>query len=218
MLLKGLPSSEISTLSNIIFCEGDSVILQGNYITNGIYNWSYQNGLIADSDSSSLTVFESGLYSYQMIDSNYCFNQSDTIEVIVNTNNPSEIYSMSLGLFNLNGITYSESGVYIQNLQTINGCDSVLTLYLEIDNLSISEISDECWILFYPNPSIGKIFYFKKTESCEIEIEAIHDMFGRQIPFILDENKVQLITEVKGLHYLMMNQNNIVINYKFILD
>ena len=87
MLLKGLPSSEISTLSNIIFCEGDSVILQGNYITNGIYNWSYQNGLIADSDSSSLTVFESGLYSYQMIDSNYCFNQSDTIEVIVNTNN-----------------------------------------------------------------------------------------------------------------------------------
>jgi len=213
-----LPSSDISALSTTTFCEGDSVVLQGDYIVNGIYNWSNQNGIIANSDSSSLTVFNSGSYAYQIIDSNTCTNQSDTIEVIVNTHNPSEIYTTSLGPFSLNGSTYSESGIYIQNLQTVNGCDSVLTLHLEIENVSLEDLNDECSFLIYPNPSKDNLVYFKKSEECEIEIESIYDMYGRQIAFIQDEYKVQLFTEARGVYYLMLNQNKIIKRYKFIID
>jgi hypothetical protein len=213
-----LPSANIIALSPTSFCEGDSVVLQGDYIANGIYNWSNQNGTIANSDSSSLTVFNSGSFVYQIIDSNTCTNQSDTIEVIVNTHNPSEIYTTSLGPFSLNGSTYSESGIYIQNLQTVNGCDSVLTLHLEIENVSLEERKDECSFLIYPNPSKENLVYFKKAEECEIEIKSIYDMYGRQISFIQDQNKVQLLTEVRGVYYLMLHQNKIIKRYKFIID
>lgn len=214
-----LPPSYISALGATTFCQGDSVVLQGDYIVNVIYNWSNQNGLIANSDSSSWTVFESGTYSYQIIDSNNCSNQSEIIDVDVNTHNPSEIYTTSLGPYSLNGTTYSESGSYIQNLQTVNGCDSVLTLNLEIENVSIIiEMSRECSIIIYPNPSKENSVYFNKSESCEIEIESIFDMYGRQIPFIQDTSKVQLLTEVKGVYYLMLNQNNNTIRHKIVLD
>jgi hypothetical protein len=166
-------------------------------------------------------VFNSGSYSYEIIDSNTCTNLSDTIQVIVNTHNSSEIYTTSLGPFSLNGTIYSESGIYIQNLQTVNGCDSVLTLHLIIENISVLEISDECNFLIYPNPSKENTVYFKKAEECEIEIESIYDMYGRQIAFIQDENKVQLLTEAKGVYYLMLkisNRNNDLINFKFILE
>ena len=100
----------------------------------------------------------------------------------------------------------------------MNGCDSVLTLHLEIENVSIIEINDECTFLIYPNPSKENTVYFKKAEECEIEIENIYDMYGCQIAFIQDENKVQLMTEARGVYYLMLNQNNIIKRYKFILD
>jgi hypothetical protein len=183
-----LPSSDILALSSTTFCEGDSVVIQGNNIVDAIYSWSNQNGIILNSNSSSFSAYETGIYSYEIIDTNNCSNQSDSIEVIVNTNNPSEIYTTSLGPFNLNGITYSESGVYIQDLQTVNGCDSVLTLHLLIENISIEEIGDECSFLIYPNPSKENIVYFKNVEECEIEIESIYDMYGRQIAFIQDEH------------------------------
>ena len=193
-------------------------MLQGDYISNGIYNWSNQNGTIANSDSSSLTVFNSGSYSYEIIDSNYCSNQSGIIDVIVNTHNPSEIFTTSLGPYTLNGSTYSENGIYTQNLQTVNGCDSIITLYLEIENVSILEISDLCTVLLYPNPSKGNTVYFEKSESCEIELETILDIYGRQVAFSLDENKVQVLTEVSGVYFLLISQNNITRRYKVILD
>ena len=115
----------------------------------------------------------------------------------------------------------SESGIYIQNLQTVNGCDSVLTLHLEIENVSLEERKDECSFLIYPNPSKENLVYFKKSEECEIEIESIYDMYGRQIAFIQDEYKVQLFTEARGVYYLMYKFENINIhrkNLKFILE
>jgi hypothetical protein len=213
-----LPSSDIFALSTTSFCEGDSVVLQGNYIVDGIYSWSNQNGIISNLNASSFTAFETSIYSYVVSDTNNCSNQSDTIEVNVNTHNPSEIYTTSLGPFNLNGITYFESGVYSQNLQTVAGCDSMLTIHLQIENISMVEISDECTFLIYPNPSKENIVYFKKVEECQVEIESIYDMYGRQIAFIQDENKVELLTEKKGVYFLMLNQNNIIKRYKFILD
>jgi hypothetical protein len=213
-----LPPSDISALSTTIFCEGDSVVIQGNNIVDAIYNWSNQNGIISNSNYSSFSAYETGTYSYEIIDTNNCSNHSNTMDVIVNTHNPSEIYTTSLGPFTLNGTTYGEAGVYIQNLQTVNGCDSILTLHLEIENVSIVQMSDECAIFIYPNPSKENTVYFKNPESCQIELETILDIYGRQVGFVKDQNKVQLLTEVRGVYFLILSQNNIIKRHKIILD
>jgi hypothetical protein len=211
-----LPPSGISALSTTIFCEGDSVVLQGDYISNGIYNWSNQNGTIANSDSSSLTVFNSGSYSYEIIDSNYCSNQSGIIDVIVNTHNPSEIFTTSLGPYSLNGTTYIESGTYTQNLQTVNGCDSILTLYLEIENTTLQEFVSEFEQLFYPNPTFDNFIYYTKPLNSEIEIIRIQDLNGREVEFTISDNKIEWEDLKNGLYFITFKINNRYLNSKII--
>jgi hypothetical protein len=69
-------------------------------------------------------------------------------------------------------------------------------------------MSDECAIFIYPNPSKENAVYFKKVEECQVEIESIYDMYGRQILYIKDENKVELMTEEKGVYFLMFKYIN----------
>ena len=44
-----------------------------------------------------------------------------------------ELYITTTGSYTLNGRTYTESGTYVQKLTNAAGCDSILTLYLGID-------------------------------------------------------------------------------------
>jgi hypothetical protein len=199
-----LPGSGISALSNTTFCEGDSVILQGSYIANGTYSWSNQNGIISNSDTSSLVVFDSGSYFYQIVDSNTCSNQSDTIDIIVNSHNPSEIYTTSLGSYSLNGTTYTESGVYIQYLQTINGCDSVLTLNLVIQDLGFDlATSNDHNFLVYPNPVRGNKVFFRKSSSVFVEVIDVTNALGQKIDFKLHDQMIELMPNTKsGIYFI----------------
>ena len=212
-----LPTSDISTLGSTSICLGDSIVLQGNHIDNGNYIWLNQNVIIPNSNTSSFVVFETGSYSYQILDSNNCSNQSDSILVVVNTPNSSEMYTTSLGPFLLNGTTYTESGVYTQNLQTVNGCDSILTLYLEIENASINELNKECDLEVYPNPITDNILYFTSSDDCPIELIAIIDIFGRQVKFVNVGNKIELAMEAKGIFYLVFRDNDGIFRNKLIL-
>ncbi len=218
VVVYSLPIAGISAQGATIFCEGDSVILQGSTLSNGTYNWFNQNVSMPNSNMSSIVVFETGSYSYQIVDSNNCFNQSDSINIFVNFPDSAVIYTTSLGPFLLNGTTYTESGVYIQNLETINGCDSTLTLYLDIENLSLADLNNECGILFYPNPTVDNVVYFSNNESCDIEITAIVDLFGREIPYSQEGSKVHVISEVKGVYYFILNDNKTLRWFKLILD
>jgi len=92
---------------------------------------------------------------------------------------------------------------------------------LEIENVSLEDLNDECSFLIYPNPSKDNLVYFKKAEECEIEIESIYDMYGRQIAFIQDEYKVQLFTEARGVYYLIyyIDKTNFLQNlFKFTIE
>ncbi len=212
-----LPTSDISALGSTSICLGDSIVLQGNHIDNGNYIWLNQNVIIPNSNTSSFVVFETGSYSYQILDSNNCSNQSDSILVVVNTPNSSEMYTTSLGPFLLNGTTYTESGVYTQNLQTVNGCDSILTLYLEIENASINELNKECDLEVYPNPITDNVLYFTSSDDCPIELIAIIDIFGRQVKFVNVGNKIELAMEAKGIFYLVFRDNDGIFRNKLIL-
>lgn len=216
-----LPSSEISALSNATFCEGDSVVLQGSSIANGIYSWSNQNGIISNSDASSVVVFDSGSYSYQIIDSNNCSNQSETIDIIVNTHNPSEIYTTSLGPYSLNGTTYSESGVYLQNIQTVSGCDSVLTLNLVVQDLGFDllAVSNDQNFLIYPNPVRGNKIFFQTSPTVYIEVLDVTNTFGQKIDFELHDQMIELMPNTKsGIYFIHVLSDKRSIFYPVVLN
>jgi hypothetical protein len=72
-----LPVPVIASGSNTTFCAGDSVSLSSNFSVGNIWN----NG-----DSIvSIVVYSSGSFFVQVTDSNNCVNNSDTVEVVVNS-------------------------------------------------------------------------------------------------------------------------------------
>lgn len=197
-----LPSSDINILNNAPFCEGDSVILQGSYISNGMYIWSNQGGILTNADSSTFITFDSGSYSYQIIDTNNCSNQSDTINIIINSHNTSEIYTSSLGPYTLNGTTYSESGVYIQNILTANGCDSTITLNLIVEEVGIDGVeTNDQNILLFPNPVVGNKVYIITSPSENFEVLDVTNLMGQKIKFELHDQMIELLTNESGIYY-----------------
>ena len=94
-------------------CDGESVTIAGNvYDTNGLYT---------DSLISSLGC-DSVVYSNVVVSANVSFLNNPTI--------------CNGETYLINGNIYDSSGVYIDSLQTTNGCDSVVTTTLTV--LSIS--------------------------------------------------------------------------------
>ena len=94
-------------------CDGESVTIAGNvYDTNGLYT---------DSLISSLGC-DSVVYSNVVVSQNVSFLNNPTI--------------CNGETYLINGNIYDSSGVYIDSLQTTNGCDSVVTTTLTV--LSIS--------------------------------------------------------------------------------
>lgn len=99
----------------VSLCEGDSVLFDGNYYNSaGDYSANYIG--VQGCDSIEFIHIDM-LTSYaHHIDTTICSNQYITF----------------------NGDQYSTAGIYIANLTTIAGCDSIVTL-----NLFISEMNTE---------------------------------------------------------------------------
>jgi hypothetical protein len=60
------------------------------------------------------------------------------VKLAVCSNSQSAISASSCGPYTFNGVTYANSGVYQQTLQNVAGCDSLVTLTLNVINASAS--------------------------------------------------------------------------------
>src|SRR5690606_850341 len=99
----------IQNAQTIHICQGDSVLIQGNYQNNsGIYSDTSQSTLGCDSISITILI----------VDTNY--NHSNNVEICQGD-------SIFIG-----GAYQNVGGTYIDSLQTINGCDSIVTSNLII--------------------------------------------------------------------------------------
>jgi hypothetical protein len=121
--VKPLPNVSISGSGNI--CQGDTTTLTATGAST--YLWSNS------STAESIAVSSSGNYTVWGTDANGCSNTA-TMTVAVN---PTYIMSIAQSIcqgevYNFNGINLSEAGVYTQTLQTVNGCDSIVTLTLMV--------------------------------------------------------------------------------------
>ena len=127
-----LPTMSIS--GNNSFCQGSDVQLTATGAST--YAWSNSSTMDA------ITVNAAGTYTVTGTDANGCTNTA-THTVSVNP-----IYNIPLTHsicegenYNFHGQNLTTAGTYTHTLQTINGCDSVLTLTLTVKALPTPTIS-----------------------------------------------------------------------------
>ena len=77
-----------------------------------------------------IPALEAGVWTFERLSD--C-NVLQTLELTVNPTSLNTIYEVVCDSYELNGVTYSESGTYIQHLTNHLGCDSILTLNLVVN-------------------------------------------------------------------------------------
>lgn len=156
-----LPLNTISASGPTTFCVGDSVILTADNI--GTYNWTPANDT-----TQSITIFSTGNYTVDIIDSNSCFTQAQQA-VTVNPL-PSVSVGSDLSVCDGDSIQLNATGAntYTWNTQTtltdstisnpfayptsptnywvvgedLNGCKSVDTIFVAISVSPVAKMSN----------------------------------------------------------------------------
>lgn len=138
------PIPSVSLGPDVTSCNGNPIELTATGNTND-YFWF--NGI----SNPTITVNSSGIYSVSA--SNNCGLASDTIVVTVGAATEKTISINQCEPFTINGITYSNSGTYIQTLINNQGCDSILTINAEILNFTAQITQQGSTLIFNGNPS-----------------------------------------------------------------
>lgn len=134
------PLPNVMITGNNSFCQGTNTTLSAF----GANNYIWSNG----QTSNSIMVNTIGNYTVTGTDLNGC---SNTASLLVSTNPTYNIpitHSICQGeSYNFLGQNLTTAGTYTQNLQTVNGCDSIITLTLivkETPTVSISGNTSIC--------------------------------------------------------------------------
>jgi gliding motility-associated-like protein len=122
---------------NSPICTSENLSLFTPFVTNASYFWEGPNGFISsanDTTIADLELTDSGVYSiYLEVDG--CYSDTVTAEIVVNETYDilliDTICSNETFVFGPNAL--NESGTYIQNLQSVAGCDSTVQLDLTVN-------------------------------------------------------------------------------------
>ena len=127
-----LPNVNIS--GNNSFCQGDNVTLTAMGASS--YAWSNT------STNAAITVSNAGNYSVTGTDANGCSNTASKTVTVNPTYNVALTHNMCEGeSYNFYGQNITTAGTYTHTLQTVNGCDSVLTLTVTLKALPPTAIT-----------------------------------------------------------------------------
>ena len=223
LTLNILPSYNINLTATI--CQGSELNISGFNVTEGgVYtqNLTSVNGCdsivtltvtelptvhtdltltICEGSSlnfSGFNVSEAGIYTQTHTSVNGCdsivtltVTEYPTFDTTINaTINPGETYAEF-------GFNESEAGTYIQNLQSINGCDSTITLVLSV-NSSLLDI-EETEISLYPNPTKSKVNFSQAIEKVEVI-----DLTGKTIFTFTNAKTINIESLPAGAYYLRL--------------
>lgn len=108
-----------------------------NSVTNATLSLSSCDSLV--SPSGNYTWNQTGTYYDTLVNSNGC-DSLLTIQLTINSGYLSNATAISCDsyLWVVNGQSYTISGIYSDTMQSVTGCDSVLTLDLTINNSSVT--------------------------------------------------------------------------------
>jgi len=219
----------ISINGNLNLCQGNSVVLTSNSLSNNL--WSNNQ------NTQSITVNSSGIYSVTVTDINGCINTSQPVTVTVNPNPPTPTINQAGNLLvssssvnnqwflngnpipNANGQIYTvtQNGIYTVQVVNSFGCSSV-SLPVSITTLEIlQEENGDKKITIYPNPTSGDIFC--KKDIYGIAKICIFNSLGQLMYCnIFDENiqEIQISLKEKGLFQVVIQIDSKYYNYKII--
>ncbi len=128
------PLPNVSISGNNSFCQGDDIML----ISTGANTYVWSNA----STNASITVSSAGNYTVTGTDANGCTNTATKTVTVNPTYNIPLTHSMCQGeSYNFYGQNITAAGTYTHTLQTVNGCDSVLTLVVTLEALPPTAIT-----------------------------------------------------------------------------
>ncbi len=128
------PLPNVDITGNNSFCQGDNVTLTATGAST--YAWSNT------STNAAITVSSAGNYTVTVTDANGCSNTATKTVTVNPTYNIPLTHSICQGeSYNFYGQNLTTAGTYTHTLQTVNGCDSVLTLTLTVRPLPSPTIS-----------------------------------------------------------------------------
>jgi hypothetical protein len=141
-------SPTINAGSDTSICEGESILLSAAGAPTIIWNNGSQNGTYY-TPLTSVVLIATGT------DVNGC-QATDQVNINLLPNSTSVLNENALDSYTLNGQTYTQSGTYTQNLTNSNGCDSTITLNLQLSFTGITELNEHTFRI-YPNPTSGLV-------------------------------------------------------------
>ena len=110
-----------------------------------------------------------------------------------------------------NGQEYTESGDYTQTLQTVDGCDSVVTLHLTI--VVGVDVYDAAAVYIAPNPA-KEVCRIVGLESAPISVD-LFDMRGKLL-MRARSTEFDVSTLPSGMYMVKVNTGDRIINLKLI--
>ena len=140
---------------------------------------------------------EAGVYSQMLESGNGC----DSIVTLILTVNPvyEEIIEATIApgeTYTEYGFNESEAGVYSHIFNSIDGCDSVITLRLSVnENMSLSAVGiNESDIMLYPNPAkdFVRLERGEATESMQVVLFDINGRMVREYVFPQGQRNLEI--------------------------
>ena len=130
---------------------------------------------------NGFNVSEAGVYTQNLQTINGC----DSVVTLTLTVNP--VYSFTIDAtinqgetYHGNGFDVSEAGTYTQNLQTVNGCDSVIVLELTVNSSLGDVVANTIEVALYPNPAEN--YTVLKVQGLKEQTKvALFDVRGRKL-------------------------------------
>ena len=154
------PNPSAPEVSPVTVCQNKTAILSAAAETgNTCYWYSSEDSeeYIANGDSYSpanLNVGTTTFYVSQRNDNTNCESERAAITATVNPTYTVNYPMVACDSFQWNNETFTESGDYERTLQTIHGCDSVVTLQLTINHSVVTNIDTTvCDVFVWNNQS-----------------------------------------------------------------
>lgn len=126
------PLPTVSAGPDINACDGSAVTLSGSGALSYTWQPAIQNG-------QPFIPVNSSAFIVTGTDANNC-HQSDTVQVNVVQSTSSTLNESACDSYTLNGQTYTQSGMYTQVIPNGSGCDSTITLNLNMDFSPITPV------------------------------------------------------------------------------
>ena len=150
---------------------------------------------------NGFNVSEAGTYTQTLQSANGC----DSIVTLVVTTYPTFDTTITATInagemYSEFGFSESEAGTYVQNLQTVNGCDSTITLILDV-NSSLMDV-EHSELSFFPNPTNSKVTFNQAIERIELI-----DLVGKTLRTYENESEINIEQLPAGVYYLRLTNN-----------